>query len=261
MKNKIILQASKISIGYTSKKVQHSIASNIDLSLEKGKLIALIGANGIGKSTLLRTLTGIQKPLSGTVSLNEKNIHNLDSLTLAQNLSVVLTEKLPPSNLTVWELIALGRQPYTNWIGQLSSQDRQAIQNALTATGLTAIQHQKHFTLSDGQLQKTLIARSLAQDTPLIILDEPTTHLDLVHKLKLLKLLKNLCDTQQKCILFSTHDIELALTLCDQILVMTSQKVVQGRPEDLIQNGTIGDVFRDESIQFDPNTKTFNLVF
>ena len=260
MKNSC-LHTQNLDIGYSEKNQYNCLAITGNITLQKGELIALIGQNGVGKSTLLRTLCGLQKPVSGTFSIQNKDIQAYNGKTLAQQLSVVLTEKLPPSNLSVWELVALGRQPYTNWIGQLSSQDTQAIQNALTATGLTAIQHQKHFTLSDGQLQKTLIARSLAQETPLIILDEPTTHLDLVHKLKLLKLLKNLCTTQQKCILFSTHDIELALTLCDQILVMTSQKVVQGRPEDLIQNGTIGDVFRDESIQFDPNTKTFNLVF
>mgnify|MGYP002132318049 FL=1 len=121
MENKIILRASQISIGYSHKKEKTTVASNIDLSLEKGKLIALIGGNGIGKSTLLKTLTGIQKPLSGTVFLNNIAIHELDSLDLAQNLSVVLTEKLPPSNLTVFELIALGRQPYTNWIGKLTT--------------------------------------------------------------------------------------------------------------------------------------------
>ena len=157
MENKIILQASKISIGYTSKKAKNVIASSIDLSLEKGKLIALIGANGIGKSTLLRTITGIQKPLSGTVLLNEKNIHELDALTLAQNLSVVLTEKLPPSNLTVFELIALGRQPYTNWVGKLSADDLNKITDALKLTQIEHLAHKKHFEISDGQLQKVLI--------------------------------------------------------------------------------------------------------
>ena len=192
MESKIILQASKISIGYTSKKVKNIIASNIDLSLEKGKLIALIGANGIGKSTLLRTITGIQKPISGTVVLNGKNIHELDALTLAQNLSVVLTEKLPPSNLTVWELISLGRQPYTNWIGKLTDNDIEKINEAIQLTQIGHLTSRKHYEISDGQLQIVLIARALAQDTPLIILDEPTTHLDLLHKVTLLKLLKKL---------------------------------------------------------------------
>ena len=166
MKNKIILQTSNLSIGYTSKKVKNVIASNINLSLEKGKLIALIGANGIGKSTLLRTITGIQKPLSGTVSLNEMNLYELNTLTLAQNLSIVLTEKLPPSNLTVWELIALGRQPYTNWIGKLSDNDIAKINEAIERTQIGYLATKKHYEISDGQLQIVLIARALAQDTP-----------------------------------------------------------------------------------------------
>jgi iron complex transport system ATP-binding protein len=257
MKNKIILQASKISIGYTSKKVQHSIASNIDLSLEKGKLIALIGANGIGKSTLLRTLTGIQKPLSGTVSLNEKNIHNLDSLTLAQNLSVVLTEKLPPSNLTVWELIALGRQPYTNWIGKLSDNDIAKINEAIALTQIGHLTQKRHYEISDGQLQIVLIARALAQDTPLIILDEPTTHLDLLHKVVLFKLLKKLTQETGKCILFSTHDIDMAIQLSNEMIIMTPENTVQDQPCNLIMKGSFNTLFKDEHIVFDSEKGKF----
>ena len=166
MENNIILQASQISIGYSYKKEKTVVASRIDLTLEKGKLIALIGANGIGKSTLLKTITGIQKPLSGTVSLNEKNIHELDSLSLAQNLSLVLTEKLPPSNLTVFELIALGRQPYTNWIGKLTEHDIAKVNEAMELTQISHLATKKHYEISDGQLQKVLVARALAQDTP-----------------------------------------------------------------------------------------------
>ena len=251
MENKIILQTSNLSIGYTSKKEKNSIASNINLSLEKGKLIALIGANGIGKSTLLRTITGIQKPLSGTVFLNKKNIHELDSLTLAQNLSVVLTEKLPPSNLTVFELIALGRQPYTNWLGQLSAADREKIKQAIALTQLEHLANKKYYEISDGQLQIVLIARALAQDTPIIILDEPTTHLDLVHKVSVFKLLKKLSSETNKCILFSTHDVDLAIQLSDQMIVMTENQVHQDQPCNLITQGVFNSLFKDESIVFD----------
>lgn len=257
MKNKIILQASKICIGYSSKKLKNIIASNIDLSLEKGKLIALIGANGIGKSTLLRTLTGIQKPLSGTVSLNEKNIHDLDSLTLAQNLSVVLTEKLPPSNLTVWELIALGRQPYTNWIGTLTENDIAKINEAIVLTQIGHLTQKRHYEISDGQLQIVLIARALAQDTPLIILDEPTTHLDLLHKVVLFKLLKKLTQETGKCILFSTHDIDMAIQLSDEMIVMTPETVIQDQPCNLILKGSFNTLFKDEHIVFDSKKGKF----
>ncbi len=257
MENKIILQASKISIGYSSKKEKNTIAQNIDLSLEKGKLIALIGANGIGKSTLLRTITGIQKPLSGTVLLNEKNIHELDALTLAQNLSVVLTEKLPPSNLTVWELIALGRQPYTNWIGTLTDTDIAKINEAIALTQIEHLVSKRHYEISDGQLQIVLIARALAQDTPLIILDEPTTHLDLLHKVVLFKLLKKLTQETEKCILFSTHDIDMAIQLSDEMIIMTPENTVQDQPCNLILKGSFNTLFKDEHIVFDSEKGKF----
>ena len=257
MENKIILQASNLSIGYTHKKVKNSIASNIDLSLEKGKLIALIGANGIGKSTLLRTLTGIQKPLSGTVSLNHKSIHEMDFLSLAQNLSVVLTEKLPPSNLTVWELIALGRQPYTNWIGTLTDNDIAKINEAIALTQIGHLTQKRHYEISDGQLQIVLIARALAQDTPLIILDEPTTHLDLLHKVVLFKLLKKLTQETGKCILFSTHDIDMAIQLSDEMIIMTPENTVQDQPCNLIMKGSFNTLFQDEHIVFDSEKGKF----
>ena len=190
MNKETIIATHDLSIGYKTKKETIVIAKNLNLELTSGKLITLVGANGIGKSTLLRTLTGIQKPISGDVFLAEKNINSFDNLELAQNLSLVLTEKLPPSNLTVFELIALGRQPYTNWLGTLSEEDKTKIEEAISLTEIQHLVHKKHDEISDGQLQIALIARALAQDTSIIILDEPTTHLDLVHKATLLKLLQ-----------------------------------------------------------------------
>ena len=257
MENKIILRASQISIGYSHKKEKTTVASNIDLSLEKGKLIALIGGNGIGKSTLLKTLTGIQKPLSGTVFLNNIDIHELDSLDLAQNLSVVLTEKLPPSNLTVFELIALGRQPYTNWIGKLTDVDITKVNEAMQLTQISHLATKKHFEISDGQLQKVLVARALAQDTPLIVLDEPTTHLDLLHKVALFKLLKKLTHETGKCILFSTHDIDMAIQLSDEMIIMTPEKIEQDQPCNFITKGSFNTLFKDEHIVFDAEKGKF----
>lgn len=249
MKN--ILYTSNLSIGYSSKKATNVIASNINLSFSSGKLIALIGENGIGKSTLLKTLTGIQRPITGGVFLNDKNIQNYSILSLAQNMSVVLTEKLPPSNLTVFELIALGRQPYTNWIGKITEFDLNIINQSIQMTNIDHLRDKKYFEISDGQLQIALIARALAQDTALIILDEPTTHLDLLHKVTILKLLKKLSAETNKCILFSTHDIDLAIQLSDEIVVMTAGKVVQDSPCKLIENGVFDKLFQDDSISFD----------
>lgn len=251
MKNEIILKTDSISIGYSNKKQSNRIANDITIEFQKSKLIALVGINGIGKSTLLKTITGIQKPLEGTVYLNEKNIENYSAVDLAQLMSVVLTEKLPPSNLTVFELVALGRQPYTNWLGTLTSKDIEKVNDAIRLTQIEHLVEKKHFEISDGQLQKVLIARALAQDTPLIILDEPTTHLDLLHKFTLLQLLQKLAKETEKCIVFSTHDIDLAIQLCDEMIIMTPEKTVQSSPCELIKSGIFDNLFNDKSIGFD----------
>ena len=174
-----VLHTANLTIGYSKGKHQNVIQKDISLDLQKGKLIALIGKNGIGKSTFLKTITGIIEPLSGSISLNEKKLSDYDANELAQEMSLVLTESLPPSNLSVYEIIALGRQPYTNWLGTLSGEDKQKIEEAISLTGIAAFAHKKHYEISDGQLQKVLIARALAQDTPLIVLDEPTNNLDI----------------------------------------------------------------------------------
>lgn len=252
-----ILTASNLSIGYATKKEKVVIAKELNLNLEAGKLIALIGENGIGKSTLLRTLSGIQKPLEGTVNLDNKNIKEYTQADLAQNLSLVLTEKLPPSNLTVFELIALGRQPYTNWLGKLTEDDLKKIHEAITLTQIEHLSNKKYYEISDGQFQNVLVARALAQDTPLIILDEPSTHLDLFHKVSLFKLLKRLASESNKCILFSTHDIDLAIQLSDDMIVMKESSVVQDQPCNLILSGIFDTLFKDENIKFDSEKGKF----
>lgn len=255
--NNNILSSRNLTIGYATKKDKMVIASDLNLNLQAGKLISLVGANGIGKSTLLRTLCGIQKPITGNVSLNEKDIQSYEPQALAQNLSLVLTEKLPPSNLTVFELVALGRQPYTNWLGKLSEEDLEKVHQAIQLTQIENLSNKKHFEISDGQLQKVLIARALAQDTPLIILDEPTTHLDLLHKVSVFKLLKKLSQETNKCILFSTHDIDLAIQLSDEMIVMTENNVVQDEPCNLISKGVFNSLFKDEKITFDSEKGKF----
>lgn len=257
MESKVVLQTENLSIGYQQQRKVNCIAKGIDLSLRKGKLIAIVGANGIGKSTLLRTITGIQKPLDGTVLLNQQHLHEFDSLTLAKEMSLVLTEKLPPSNLTVYELIALGRQPYTNWMGTLSIDDKAKIEEAIVLTHTQAVIDKRHYEISDGQLQIVMIARAIAQDTPLIVLDEPTTHLDLQHKVSLFKLLKKLTQETQKCILFSTHDIDMAIQLSDEMIVMNEGKCIQDSPSNLISKDVFGSLFEDKNISFDAQKGKF----
>ncbi|AWH87068.1 ABC transporter ATP-binding protein [Flavobacterium album] len=246
-----ILSAKDLSIGYTYGKNTNVIASDITLNLAQGSLTALIGANGIGKSTLLRTLTGIQPPLQGSIFLNNKDLAAYSQKELAHNLSIVLTESLPPSNLTVFELVALGRQPYTNWLGSLSEEDHELVEKALELTQTAPLAQKKHHEISDGQLQKVLIARALAQDTPLIILDEPTTHLDLLHKVNLLRLLKKLALETGKCILYSTHDLDLALQMSDEIIVMANGNTIQDSPKNLIEQKVFDTLFNDPGIIFD----------
>lgn len=256
MKN-TVLQTQQISIGYQNKTKQKIVAQNISIQLHAGNFITLIGTNGVGKSTLLRSITGIIKPLKGEVMLNDSNIQNYTNAQLAQQLSVVLTDKLPPSNLTVFELVALGRQPYTNWLGNLSDLDKEKIDQALQLTEIEHLKHRKHFEISDGQLQKVLIARALAQDTPLIILDEPTTHLDLVHKVSVYKLLKKLALQTNKCILMSTHDMDLSLQLSDEIIVFTKENIHQNAPKKLIEQGVFETLFKHQDIYFDPEKGKF----
>jgi iron complex transport system ATP-binding protein len=257
LKEEIIIATKDLSIGYKTKKETVVIAKNLNLELTSGKLITLVGANGIGKSTLLRTLTGIQKPLTGEVFLLDKSLKSYEPSTLAQNLSLVLTEKLPPSNLTVFELIALGRQPYTNWLGKLTEEDLKIVKNVMNLVQIEHLAEKKHFEISDGQLQKVMIARALAQDTSIIILDEPTTHLDLFHKVSVFKLLKKLSQETNKCILFSTHDIDLAIQLSDEMIVMTEENIIQDQPCNLISKGIFNSLFKDETITFDSEKGKF----
>lgn len=256
MEHSNTILSANISIGYGGKKPV-TIAGNISLALKKGTLTALIGANGIGKSTLLRTLSGLQKPLSGEIVIDGKNLSSYSPPALAQQLSLVLTESPTAGNLTVFELVALGRQPYTNWLGSLSADDVAKVNEALKLTQTEHLSEKKYYEISDGQLQNVMIARALAQDTPIIILDEPTTHLDLPHKVRLLRLLKKLAVEEGKCILFSTHDLDLALQMTDDLLIMKKGHLLQGSPDSLIESGGITTVFDDESIVFDSQKRAF----
>ena len=209
--------AEKLSIGYQTNKKVIAIAQDIQFSMQKGELGAIVGSNGIGKSTLLRTLAKIQPSLSGTIKILGKSLIDYRDLDLAKVISLVLTEPIASKNMTVSELIALGRQPYTNWMGTLSANDIAKVKEVMEMVSLKAIAHKKCFEISDGQLQRVMIARALAQDTEIIMLDEPTTHLDLYHKVQILKLLRNIAKETGKTILFTSHEIELSIQLCDKM--------------------------------------------
>jgi len=255
----ITLQAQNLSVGYFKKKEGIPVSRNINFNFSEGELIGLVGANGIGKSTLLRTLAGMQPKLSGNILIKEKPLNTYSTLELANQVSVVLTEPPASKNLTVLELISLGRQPYTSWMGTLSEKDKVAVTGALQATETQELAHRKCFELSDGQMQRVAIARALAQDTPIIILDEPTTHLDLYHRAYILKLLKKLASESNKTILFSTHEIDLAIQLSDTMLVMTDNTNYFDTPCNLIEAGRFDALFPKEIIDFDKKTGRFTV--
>lgn len=255
-----ILKVDQLSIGYKTKKVDTVIASNINFELQKGQLIGLVGANGIGKSTLLRTLIKVQPALSGSISLNNQDLQTTSTLDLAKQLSIVLTEPLISKNLSVFELVALGRHPYTNWIGNLTEKDLTIVNNSLELVNILDFKNKKCYELSDGQLQKVMIARALAQDTNVIVLDEPTTHLDMYHKAYILKLLKKLTKDTGKTILFSSHEIDLAIQLCDTMVVMQNDNVVCDQPCNLISQGVFNTLFPRDLIVFDNATGSFRVT-
>ena len=253
----IVLKTEKLSIGYQQKKQDKIVISDINLEVKKGKLVTVLGKNGIGKSTLLRTLSKVQKPISGAVYINNNNLINISEKELSTQLSLVLTERLPESQLTVYELIALGRQPYTNWIDKLSATDIEKINFAIKQTEIEHLKNNRFYKLSDGQLQRVLIARALAQDTEIIILDEPTAHLDIHHTIKIFSLLKKLVNDTNKSIIISSHEVNLSIQLSDEIILLTKNKVQQGTPKELIKQNAFDSLFPDELIHFNRNLEQF----
>lgn len=254
-----ILKAEKVCIGYRSKNGETPIARNIDFSINEGELTAIVGVNGAGKSTLLKTLTQELSPLAGGIFIKGFPLQNYSTKKLSETMSVVLTNQGISQNLNVFELVALGRQPYTNWLGSLDKEGHDAVINALKQVELTELAHKKCGELSDGQLQKALIARALTQDTALIFMDEPTTHLDLYHKAYVLRLLKKLTQETKKAIVFASHEINLAIRLCDKIILINQAETVCGSPEELIKNGNFESLFPLEIIEFHKESRSFRI--
>ena len=253
----IILKTENLSIGYQNKKSQNIVASKIDIAIEKGKLVAVLGKNGIGKSTLLRTISKVQKALKGEVFINQKNINTFTNKELSTVLSLVLTERLPESQITVFELIALGRQPYTNWIDKLSENDLKKINWAIHQTEIDHLKEKYFYELSDGQLQRVLIARALAQDTDIIILDEPTAHLDLHHTIKIFDLLKKLVKETSKTIILSSHEVNLCIKFADEIVLFTDSKIHSATPAALIKHEAFDNLFPKDIVNFNKKLEQF----
>jgi len=253
----IILQTNNLNVGYRNKNIITSVADQIDLTLHKGKMVSLLGKNGIGKSTLLRTLTKVQPKLSGEITIEGQKLETITNAELAKKMSLVLTERIPENNLTVFEVIALGRQPYTNWVGTLTDEDHLHIDKAIQQTNIQKLRHKKYYELSDGQSQKVMIARALSQNTEIITLDEPTAHLDVHNKIEIFTLLKTLSEDLHKTVLISTHEIHLALQTSDNLWLMNERGIQSGITEDLIKNESVANLFSSELVKFDLKSKQF----
>lgn len=206
---------SHLSVGY---KIGHAVVSDINLTLQSGKLASLIGANGVGKSTLLKTLTGFLPKLEGSLLLDGKDISEFSQRALARQISIVLTQKPDVQNLTVEEIVGLGRSPYTGFFGKLHANDQQIVDESIIAVGIEKLKNRMIQTLSDGERQKVMIAKALAQQTPVIFLDEPTAFLDFSSKVETFQLLQRMAHEMGKLVLLSTHDLELAVRFSDTLL-------------------------------------------
>lgn len=246
----IILE--KLSVGYTSHNNKKVVAKNINASLMPGCMTCLIGPNGVGKSTLMRTIAAFQKPIGGKALLMGRPIADYSNNQLAKMVSVVLTEKLDVINMTVRELVGMGRMPYSGFWGTLNKEDESIVDNALYRVGITDLQRRRVLTLSDGERQKVMIAKALAQQTPVILLDEPTAFLDYPSKVEILQLMHRLCREENKTVLLSTHDLELTLQIADNLWLMLDDGSLHiGSPRELADKGILNTFIEREGIAFD----------
>ena len=249
-----------LSIGYTSKHNVKVVCEGITDTIRSGELTCLLGENGAGKSTLLRTLSGFLPPLSGEITILDKPLRVYRERELAKVIGVVLTERGNLQNMTVAELVGMGRSPYTGFWGRLSAEDREKVEASLELVGIAPLRDRMMQTLSDGERQKVMIAKALAQETPIIFLDEPTAFLDYPSKVEILHLLHRLSRETGKTIFLSTHDLELALQIADQLWLMAKgQGVSVGTPEDLALNGTLDGFFRRKGVAFEKQTGLYRI--
>lgn len=242
-----MIELKKLTLGYG----QRTLLEAVNAHITGGQLVALLGRNGTGKSTLLRAMMGLEKPRSGEIILQGKNIALLKPEKLARNISFVTTDKVRIANLRCKDVVALGRSPYTNWLGQLQGEDLERVDNAMRLVGMSGYADKTMDKMSDGECQRIMIARALAQDTPVILLDEPTAFLDLPNRYELCLLLKKLAQEEKKCVLFSTHDLDIALSLCDSIMLIDNPQMYTLPTPEMVASGHIERLFRNESVTFD----------
>jgi iron complex transport system ATP-binding protein len=258
MNSKEILSVDSLRIGYGSGKNANSLLPPLNARADVGELIAVIGRNGIGKSTLLRTLTGLQKQLGGEIFYFGKNIKDYTRIELAQQVGYISTEIVKVSNMRVYDLVSLGRFPHTDWIGRVGVRDHEVITDALKKTSMSSFAQKFVSELSDGERQKAMIARILAQDTGIMIMDEPTAFLDVASKYEILHLMHLLSGSGNKTIIFSTHDLQMAISQADKIWLILENELIEGAPEDLMLAGEFDHLFDSSTVIFNSGDGTFS---
>ena len=255
-----IIQLRDLTTGYRVKKQKKVISQSLNAQLNVGEMVCLLGPNGCGKSTLLRTMVGFQPALSGDILIDRMSLGSFSQKELAKHVSVVLTNNTGIRNMTAEEVVAIGRSPYTGFWGNLREKDRNIVEKCLQWVGITELKGRKMQTLSDGERQKVMIAKAIAQETPIILLDEPTAFLDYPSKVAMMLLLHRLAKALKKTIFLSTHDLEHALQIADQVWLLDKEHgLTTGLPEDLCIEGKIEEYFKRDGIQFDRNTGFFSI--
>ena len=254
------LRTVDLAVGYRSRRASTVVLEGLNLSVKAGELVCLLGPNGTGKSTLLRTLARIQPALSGLVEIDGVEVGRLSRMEFARRLGIVLTERAMVGALSAYRLVELGRYPHLDWYGRLSPKDHEVVKRAIRAVSAEHLESRDSSSLSDGERQRFMIARALAQEPSILLLDEPTAFLDVPSRVQVMGLLRRLARDENLAIVVSTHDLELALRMADTLwLVALGGKLQTGTPEDLILNGSLAEAFKADNIRFQPEERAFRL--
>lgn len=257
-----ILKTNSLTIGYANRRKHIIVQADLNLSVSSGEMVCLIGPNGSGKSTLLRTLCGLQHSISGQALINDVDIQQISTRERALLISLVLTDRIDIENATVRSVVSMGRHPHSNWWGNVDADSEAHVQKSIELVHLEGKSNQLLAELSDGERQRVMIAKAFVQDTPIIILDEPTAHLDLPNRVEIMLLLHKLAHETGKTILISTHELDMALQAADRIWLMTADKGVEvGVPEDLVLNGNFNTAFRSDNFVFNPTNGNFSMNY
>lgn len=254
------METCELALGYRMNGEDRCVASELGLKLHPGEFVCLVGENGIGKSTLLRTLAGLLPPLGGEILLQGRRLSDWAARERARRLAVVLTARVPGDRLSVFELVSLGRHPHTDWLGKMRREDRAVVRESLDRVGGMVLAERRVGTLSDGERQKVMIARALAQESQVLLLDEPISHLDLLRRVEILEILRKVARGEGRAVLVSIHDIPLALDFADRLWLMEAGGgLVEGAPEELVLDGTLARAFSTGEQVFDPFRRGYPL--